>query len=134
MQTSRILAAAALALALVCPGCYAFTHHEEYDAFMAAIAADSTMMAIEVDNQNSENVRVLAGRNGNLIWLGTVSSMTQRTLQIPGNFPGGGGSLTFAVVALNGRRWFANGIFPRAGATLRLDVDMDIGMTTWSMR
>ncbi len=124
------LSALALAAALASGGCYALSH-QPAEGDDAEMSADSTLMHVVVNNQNSENVRVFAGRGSNAQWIGTVASMSSETLHVPGAYPGAG-SMNFSVIALNGRRWSAMGVPARGGSTVQLDIDGDIAMSSWT--
>lgn len=127
------LAALALAAGLASGGCYAFSQAARESAEQSAeMPDDSTAMHVYVDNRNSETVRVFAGHGSNQLWIGTVSSMTSQTLHIPGE-PPGSGSLTFSVLAMNGRQWAATGVPSRAGSTVKLDIDGDLNMSSWTV-
>lgn len=135
---SRLLAAfsiSALALTagLASGGCYAFSQAAREAAEQNAdVPEDSTALHVYVDNRNSETVRVFAGHGSSQMWIGTVTSMTSQTLDVPGE-PPGSGSLTFSVIAMNGRRWAATGVPSRGGSTVRLDIDGDLNMSSWSV-
>jgi hypothetical protein len=135
MNLRRTAAAAALALALALPafGCAALYHGAPRDRD-GEMAPDSSSMAILVDNQNDEAVRVFMMRGAGASWIGTVSPMTSQALVIPADVPGGGGAMTIRVLTLSGQSWDVRGIVPKGGATLKLDIGREIKLSNWSMR
>lgn len=133
MNFRRLAAAAAFSLAAATASCAAL-YHGPAGGRDAEMAPDSTSMAVQVENQNDEAVRVFVVRGANGGWIGTVSPMTSQTLQIPADIPGGGGAITFRVLTIGGQEWDARGIVPRGGSTIRLEIAREIRLSNWSMR
>ncbi len=126
--------ALAFALSTAAAGCAALYHGPAGGPQAEVAPPDSSSMNILVDNQNDEAVRVFLYRGANAGWIGTVSPMTSQAIRIPADLPGGGGGLTIRVETISGQIWDARGIVPQGGATVRLDIDRELRMSTWSMK
>ncbi len=126
--------ALAFVLGTAAAGCAALYHGPAGGPQAEVAPPDSASMNILVDNQNDDAVRVFLYRGANAGWIGTVASMTSQAIRIPADLPGGGGGLTIRFQTLSGQVWDARGIVPQGGATVRLDIDRDLKMSTWSMK
>ncbi len=115
-------------------GCAALYHGPAGGPQAEVAPPDSTSMNILVDNQNDDGVRVFLFRGANAGWIGTVASMTSQAIRIPADLPGGGGGLTIRFQTLGGQVWDARGIVPQGGATVRVEIDRELRMSTWTMK
>src|SRR5512140_3536936 len=137
MSIRGILTMAALAAAATAAGagCAALYHGGPGGASAAAEAApDSSSMRLLISNQNDETVRLILERGSTSAWLTTVPSMPSQAINLPADIPGGGGGITIRVRTLNGQEWDARGILPNGGTTIRLDIDHNLRMSTWTQR
>ena len=135
MSVSRLLAPALLLAALL-PVTAAAQSAEPVkgaEETPAVVAAETTLT---VKNQNWLDMRVFMVRNGARVSLGTVTSMTERTFEIPEAALGGGGFGARVVADPIGSRrgWVSESLSFFPGDQLEVTLQNHLGISYLTFR
>lgn len=135
MSMSRLLAPALLLAALL-PVTASAQSAEPVKGGEEAVVAMATETTLTVKNQNWLDMRVFMVRNGARVSLGTVTSMSERTFEIPEAVLGGGGFGARVVADPIGSRrgWVSESLSFFPGDQLEVTLQNHLGISYLTFR
>lgn len=120
-----------VAAVLIVAGCGGGSHR---NPFKGGTSGASAAPKVEVTNNNWLDAVVYATRLGTRVRIGRVTSMSQRSLQVPVGFTGAGRTLGLQVTLIGSSENFVTGqLYVAADEMIVLDIQNQLPTSSWGI-